>query len=57
MAELEAYSVLVTISLDLPEIGVRGEAVVTGVKPCPVILPGPGKMVFTTFHHASAFLK
>ncbi len=56
MAEVEADSILVTISLDLPEIGVRGEAVVTGVEPCPVILPGPGKVVLTTFHHASSHL-
>jgi hypothetical protein len=56
MAEEEAEAVLVTISLDLPEIGVRGEAVVTGVEPCPVILPGPGKVVLTTFHHASSHL-
>jgi hypothetical protein len=56
MAEMAAESVLVTISLDLPEIGVRGEAVVTGVEPCPAILPGPGKVVLTTFHHASSDL-
>jgi hypothetical protein len=56
MSELGADSALVTISLDLPEIGVRGEAVVTGVEPCPVILPGPGKVVLTTFHHASSHL-
>jgi hypothetical protein len=56
MAEVEADAVLVTISLDLPEIGVRGEAVVTGVEPCPMILPGPGKVVLTTFHHASSHL-
>ncbi len=56
MAEVEAESVLVTISLDLPEIGVRGEAVVTGLEPCPAILPGPGKVVLTTFHHASSDL-
>ena len=56
MSELEAEAVLVTIALDLPEIGVRGEAVVTGVEPCPVILPGPGKVVLTTFHHASSDL-
>ncbi len=42
--------------MDLPEIGVRGEAVVTGVEPCPAILPGPGKVVLTTFHHASSDL-
>jgi hypothetical protein len=45
MQQQEAAAVLVTIALDLPEIGVRGEAVVTGVEPCPVILPGPGKVV------------
>jgi hypothetical protein len=56
MSETEAAAVLVTIALDLPEIGVRGEAVVTGVEPCPVILPGPGKVVLTTFHHASSDL-
>jgi hypothetical protein len=56
MAEMAAESVLVTISLDLPEIGVRGEAVVTGLEPCPAILPGPGKVVLTTFHHASSDL-
>jgi hypothetical protein len=28
----------------------------TGVEPCPVILPGPGKVVLTTFHHASSDL-
>ncbi len=56
LAEVEADSILVTISLDLPEIGVRGEAVVTGVAPCPVILAGPGKVVLTTFHHASSHL-
>ncbi len=56
LAELEADDVLVTISLDLPEIGVRGEAVVTGVEPCPVILAGPGKVVLTTIHHASSHL-
>jgi len=48
--------VLVTIWLDLPEIGVRGEAVVIGIEPCPAILPGPGKVVLTTFHHASSHL-
>jgi len=30
--------------------------VVTGVEPFPVILPGPGKVVLTTFHHASSDL-
>jgi hypothetical protein len=56
MQQQEAAAVLVTIALDLPEIGVRGEAVVTGVEPCPAILPGPGKVVLTTFHHASSDL-
>jgi len=56
MSETEAAAVLVTVALDLPEIGVRGEAVVTGVEPCPAILPGPGKVVLTTFHHASSDL-
>jgi hypothetical protein len=55
-SEKAAEAVLVTILLDLPEIRVRGEAVVTGVEPCPVILPGPGKVVLTTFHHASSQL-
>ncbi|MDP1560253.1 MAG: polymorphic toxin-type HINT domain-containing protein, partial [Pirellulaceae bacterium] len=54
--ELEVDSVVVTLHLDLPEIGVRGQATVTGVEPCPVILPGPGKVVLTTFHHASSHL-
>jgi hypothetical protein len=54
--EVECPQGSYSISLDLPEIGVRGEAVVTGVEPCPAILPGPGKVVLTTFHHASSHL-
>lgn len=33
---------VVTLDLDLPEIGVRDLATVTGVEPSPAILPGPG---------------
>ena len=54
--ELEVDLVVVTLHLDLPEIGVRGQATVTGVEACPAILPGPGKVVLTTFHHASSNL-
>jgi len=54
--ELGVDSVIVTLDLDLPEIGVRGLATVTGVDPCPAILSVPGKVVLTTFHHASSHL-
>ncbi|MBL8888448.1 MAG: hypothetical protein JNL67_00615 [Planctomycetaceae bacterium] len=41
MAEFAADSVLVTISLDLPESDVRGEAVVTGGETLPSEIAWP----------------
>mgnify|MGYP001826072037 CR=1 FL=1 len=40
--------------LDLPELDAAGFARVSSVSPCPDIPNGPGQLVLSTFHHASA---
>ena len=39
------------VELDLAEMGIVGTAVVTGIKPCPVIRAGLGQVVTGTFAH------
>ena len=43
-----------TLWLDLPHVGVRGWAEIVGVRPCPVIQPGPGRLIIGWFCHSSA---
>jgi RHS repeat-associated protein len=40
------------VPVDLPEMGVRGEALVTAVHPCPKIEEGEGRVVTGTFRHS-----
>jgi hypothetical protein len=40
--------------LDLPHVGVRGEAVVEAVGPCPEVARGPGRLVTGTFRRSQA---
>lgn len=41
------------VALDLPEMGVSGQADVLSVGPCPVIELGPGSVITGTFQHES----
>jgi hypothetical protein len=45
-----------TLWLDLRHVGVRGEAQVTGIEPCPRIAEGPGRLVTGTFKHKSGIV-
>src|SRR4051794_33901117 len=36
----------------MPEMGVRGHALVTAIEPCPEIPQGEGRLVTGTFHHS-----
>src|SRR5262249_30234967 len=42
--------------LDLPHVGVRGQAVVTSVAHCPPIAPGPGRVVTGWFQTTNALV-
>ncbi|HEX5446165.1 MAG TPA: polymorphic toxin-type HINT domain-containing protein [Pirellulales bacterium] len=42
-----------TVEIDLPEIGISGEAEVLAINPCPEIEPGEGSVVTGTFMHES----
>jgi hypothetical protein len=42
-----------TIFLDMPEMGVEGDAIVEAIEPCPEIEIGEGRVVTATFHHSS----
>jgi hypothetical protein len=41
------------IFLDMPEMGVEGDAIVEAIEPCPEIEIGEGRVVTATFHHSS----
>jgi hypothetical protein len=41
------------IGLDLPEVGVRGPALVLAIEPCPEIEEGPGRLVTGTFRYSA----
>lgn len=40
-----------TVEMDLPEMGAIGTAIITKLRPCPHISPGPGRPVTATFSH------
>ncbi len=40
------------IYLEMPEMGVHGEASVDSIAPCPPIEPGEGRVITATFHHS-----
>src|SRR5579864_8100110 len=40
--------------LDLPHVGIRGEATVIDIEPCPRIEKGPGRLVTGTFRQSKA---
>lgn len=42
-----------SIKMDLPELGLTGNAVLTNIEPAPAIKPGAGRVVTATFHHSS----
>lgn len=42
-----------TVYLNMPEMGVKGEADVLAIEPCPEIEPGPGRIVTGTFAHTA----
>lgn len=42
-----------TIQLDLPELGLTGDAYVENIKPCPHVFSGSGKVVTAMFHHTA----
>ena len=42
-----------TVQMDLPELGLTGEAFVLDIQTCPPIQDGDGKVVTATFHHSS----
>ena len=41
------------VQMDLPELGLTGEAVVVEVQPAPVVKAGTGRLVTATFKHSS----
>jgi hypothetical protein len=41
-----------TVYLDLPEMGLRGEALVTAIEPCPPLEAGEGRLVTGAFRHS-----
>ena len=42
-----------TIEMDLPELGLTGQAIVQGIEPASAVKTGPGQVVTATFHHSS----
>jgi hypothetical protein len=52
---LEDYGAHVggSVYLDMPEMGVVGEAQVLAIEPCPPLEPGEGRIVTGTFRHTS----
>jgi len=40
-----------TLSISVPECGIDGRAEIRRIRPCPVIRPGPGRVVTGTFKH------
>ena len=40
-----------SVFLDMPEMGVEGEAQVLAIKPCPLLEAGEGRLVTATFQH------
>lgn len=42
-----------SIFLDMPEMGVEGDAIVEAIELCPEIEIGEGRVVTATFHHSS----
>jgi len=42
-----------TIQMDLPELGLTGQAIVTGIECSPEVKTGDGQVVTATFHHTS----
>ncbi|MDB5389229.1 MAG: repeat-associated core domain protein, partial [Planctomycetaceae bacterium] len=43
-----------TMQISVPECGIDGRAEIRRIRPCPVIRPGPGRVVTGTFKHQSA---
>jgi hypothetical protein len=42
------------VQMDLPELGLTGEAIVESIEPFSAVSAGPGQVVTATFHHGSA---
>ncbi len=54
--EQQGVTVGAWVSMDLPEMGVQGEALVTAVHPCPEIEEGEGRLVTGTFRRSKALV-
>ena len=55
---LEAHHVIEgsILWLDLEHVGVRGEARVTAIEPCPLVEEGPGRLVMGTYRFSKGWL-
>ena len=42
-----------TLWLNMPEMGVEGEAIVEAIDDCPEIETGPGRVITATFAHST----
>ena len=52
--ETRGYELVgLTVQMDLPELGLTGEASVLNIQACPIIQDGDGQVVTATFHHSS----
>lgn len=45
--------VCLAVQMDLPEMGLTGEAIVTNIRSAPAVKPGNGRVVTATFKHSS----